>query len=124
MPRLRGIAERSFPLRSSRQIDCRIFFVIRSYGGVHCALGQFPGLAKMTRVGFSVGFERKSDIFKLRLAGKPTFLLSYRRGIGSDEGKSIRGIVQDEIVHISRLRLVDDLPGFVVALQGKSVVGE
>ena len=29
-----------------------------------------------------------------------------------------------EIIHFSRLRLVDDLPRFVEALQGKGVVGE
>ena len=51
-------------------------------------------------------------------------LFCHRGGVRPKKGKSVESIVEYEIIQFSRLRLVDDLPRLVEALQGKSVVGE
>ena len=78
----------------------------------------------MTAIRLGVGCERQSKVLVLGLARKPLLLFRHRRGVRPEKGKSIESIVEYEIIQFSRLRLVDDLPRFVEALQGKSVVGE
>ncbi len=79
--------------------------------------------AHMTGVRLGVGCERQSKVL-FGLAPKPLLLLRHRGGVRPEKGNSVASIVQYEIIHLSRLRLVDDLPRFVKMLQGKSEVGE
>jgi hypothetical protein len=54
-----------------------------------------------------------------------TVAVRHRRGIRPEKGESIEiELWRMVIIQFSRLRLVDDLPRFVEALQGKRVVGE
>ena len=78
----------------------------------------------MTAIRLGVGCERQSKVLIIGLARKPLLLFRHRRGVRPEKGKSVESIVQYEIIQFSRLRLVDDLPRFVEALQGKGVVGE
>ena len=78
----------------------------------------------MTGIRLGVGCERKSKVLILGLARKPLLLFRHRRGVRPEKGKSVESIVEYAIIQFSRLRLVDDLPRFVEALQGKGVVGE
>ena len=78
----------------------------------------------MTAIRLGVGCERKSKVLILGLARKPLLLFRHRGGVRPEKGKSIESIVQYAIIQFSRLRLVNDLPRFVEALQGKGVVGE
>ena len=77
----------------------------------------------MTSIRLGVGCERQSKVL-FGLARIPLLLFRHRGGVRPEKGKSIEGIVEYEIIQFSRLRLVNDLPRFVEALQGKSVVGE
>src|ERR1035441_1264789 len=104
------------PLSSNRQINRSIFLAVRSYGGVHSPFGQLPCLGKMTAIRFGIGCERQSCVL-FGLACIPVLL--FRR----EKGESVESIVQYEIIHFSRLRLVDRLPRLVEALQGKGIVG-
>ena len=78
----------------------------------------------MTGIRLGVGCERQSKVLVIGLARKPLLLFRHRRGVRPEKGKSVESIVEYEIIQFSRLRLVDDLPRFVEALQGKGVVGE
>ncbi len=100
------------------------FLAVSPDGGVHGPLGQFPRLAQMTGIRLGVGCERQSKVLVFGLARKPLLLFRHRGGVRPEKGKSIESIVENEIIQFSRLRLVDDLPRFVEALQGKGVVGE
>src|SRR5205085_11600463 len=100
------------------------FFIVRSDGRVHSPLGQFPGFANMTDIRLGVGCEPKSDVLIFGLARIPLLLLRHGRGVRPEKGKSIESTVQSEIIYFSRLRLVDDLPRLLEALQGKAVDGE
>ena len=108
---------------SIRLPDRPIFLAVSPDGGVHSPLGQFPRLAQMTSIRLGVGCERQSPVL-FGLARKPLLLFRHRRGVRPEKGKSIESIVEYEIIHFSRLRLVNDLPRLVEALQGKGVVGE
>ena len=77
----------------------------------------------MTAICLGVGCERQSKVL-FGLARKPLLLFRHRRRVRPEKGKSIESIVEYEIIQFSRLRLVDDLPRLVEALQGKGVVGE
>ncbi len=120
----RGIAVSRLLQRSISQIDRPTFFVVRSHGGVHSSLGQFPGFAKMTDIRLGVGCKRKADVLVFGLARIPLLLLRHRRRVRPEKGKSIESTVQYEIIYFSRLRLMDDLPRLVEALQGNGIVGE
>ena len=78
----------------------------------------------MTGIRLGVGCERQSKVLIFGLARKPLLLFRHRGGVRTEKGKSIESIVEYAIIQFSRLRLVDDLPRLVEALQGKGVVGE
>src|ERR1039458_2399170 len=110
------------PLSSNRQINRSIFLAVRSYGGVHSPFGQLPCLGKMTAIRLGIGCERQSCVL-FGLACIPVLLFRHRGGIRPEKGESVESIVQYEIIHFARLRLVDRLPRLVEALQGKGIVG-
>jgi len=71
----------------------------------------------MTAIRLGVGCERKPIILILGLTRQPLLLFRHRSGVRPDKGKSVESIVEYEIIQFSRLRLADDLPRFVEALQ-------
>ena len=73
----------------------------------------------MTGIRLGVGCERQVHILVIGLARKPLLLFRHRRRVRPEKGKSVESIVEHVIIHFSRLRLMDDLPRFVKALQGK-----
>ncbi len=110
--------------KSSIRLPYRpFFFIVRPDGGVHSPHGQFPRLAQLTRICLGVGCKRKSKVL-FGLARKPLLLFHHRGGVRPEEGKSVESIVEYEIIQFSRLRLADDLPRFVEALQGEQAVGK
>ena len=79
----------------------------------------------MTAIRLGVRCESKSKVLIFGLTRKPLLLFRDRRGIRPEESKSIETFVEWIIIHhFSRLRLVNDLPRLVEALQGKGIVGE
>src|SRR2546427_2832221 len=72
----------------------------------------------MTRVCLGVGCERE-PIVLFRLARKPLLLFRHGRGIRPEKSQSIESIVEYVNIQFSRLRLLDYLPHFIEALQGK-----
>ena len=124
LPGFCGIAVSSLPLSGNRLPYCPIFLTASPNGRVHSPPGQFPRLAQMTRIRLGVGCEREPDVLVLGLAREPALLFRHRGGVRPEKGKSIESIVRYRIVQFSRLRLVNDLPCLVEALQGKTVVGE
>ena len=82
-------------LKSSIRLpDCAAFLVVRSDGGVHSPLGQFPRFAQMTAIRLGVGCKRQSKVLIFGLARKPLLLFRHRRGVRPEKGKSIKSIVQ------------------------------
>ena len=77
----------------------------------------------MTTIRLGVRCQRKALVFVIGLARIPLLLFRYRCGVRADKGKSVESIAEYVTIHFSRLRLVDDLPCFLEALQGKRVVG-
>src|ERR1700675_691080 len=63
----------------------------------------------MAAVRLGVGCQRQSKILKLRLAGKPLLLFRDPGRIRPEEGKSVESLMEPEVIHLSGLRLVDDV---------------
>ena len=103
---------------------CPSFLVVRPDGGVHSPLGQFPRFGKTTSIRLSFGCERQSKRVIFGLALYPLLLFRHRTEVPASKGKNIGINVEAEIIQFSDLGLLDNPPGFVEALQGKSVVGE
>src|SRR5579871_451149 len=78
----------------------------------------------MTRVRLRVRGERKPKVLNVGLTSKPLLLLFHRRRIRPEKSQSIESVVEYEIVQLSSLRLLDDLPCIVESLQGEQAVGE
>ena len=78
----------------------------------------------MTSVCLGVGGERKSKVLVLGLAANHCCCSTIAAESAPRKARAYRALWNGSIIQFSRLRLVDDLPGFVEALQGKGVVGE
>src|SRR5664280_923480 len=71
----------------------------------------------MTGVCLGIGGEREDMVFIFGLGCKPLLLFRHGRGIRGQKGQSIESTVEKGVVQLSRLRLLDYLPGLVEALQ-------
>src|SRR6266853_2243384 len=76
----------------------------------------------MTTVSLGVGCECQSKALIFGLARKPLLLFRHRCGVRAEKAKSVDSIVEYEIIQFSRLRLLNDLPRFIEALQGEQAV--
>src|ERR1019366_9312703 len=100
-------------LGRNRQIPRSIFFAVCSYSRVQSPLGQITRLAKVTDIRLSVRCESESIVLIGRLARKPELLVSHRRGVRSEKGKSIESVVESVTIQVSRLRFVNNLSSLV-----------